>query len=82
MSLIEAAQLLGRSLSKRINLEGYYAAPSGCTPALLLRSRALLLQLDSVYSADKLNNLKGQRERQGSHSRLSVEIITEPFNAV
>lgn len=40
------------------------------------------LQLYSVYSADKLNNLKGS-VRDGfppfSLSTLSVEIITEPF---
>lgn len=31
-----------------------------------LRSEVLLQRLYSVYSADRLNNLKGQREGQGS----------------
>lgn len=60
----------GWTLSKRINLGGYYGIPSGCISEhpSFLRSDVLLLllQLHSVYSADKLNNLKGQQEGQGS----------------
>lgn len=53
---------------KENKLEGYYGIPTCCITEHppFLRSDVLLPQLYSVYSADKLNNLKGQREGQGS----------------
>lgn len=58
----------GRTLSKRAESEGYYDKPSRCITEhpSFPRSDVLLLQPYSVYSADKLNNFKGQREGQGS----------------
>lgn len=58
----------GRTLSKRADSEGYYDKPSRCITEhpSFPRSDVLLLQPYSVYSADKLNNFKGQREGQGS----------------
>lgn len=78
----------GRTLSNKADSEGYYDIPSRCITKhpSFLRSDVLLLQPYSVYSADKLNNFKGQHEGQGSLplplQTLSSEIITEPFNAV